>query len=209
MSIFILMGKSSTGKDTIYGKLLERMNINPVVIHTTRDKREGEIDGKTYYFDNYEKYKYFVDEDKVIESRSYNILKNGESAEVLYYTVLDDQFNGNDDKIIIGVPDMYPKFVKFFGNEVYPILISLDDGVRIKRALSREEKQKNPNYLEMCRRFISDNDDFSDKRLEECGIVNFPIFINDNLDRCVDQIEIYINAMISISKNKISWKEMM
>ena len=50
--IYVLMGKSATGKDTIYKKLLERDNLHlqEVVTYTTRPIRENETEGMEYHF---------------------------------------------------------------------------------------------------------------------------------------------------------------
>ena len=49
--IFYVMGKSASGKDTIYKILRERMpQIRTVVPYTTRPIREGEQDGVEYHF---------------------------------------------------------------------------------------------------------------------------------------------------------------
>ena len=57
--IFYIMGKSSTGKDTIYNKLLSKYpdELKRVVMYTTRPKREGEEDGVTYNFVTEDEYK--------------------------------------------------------------------------------------------------------------------------------------------------------
>ena len=46
--IFCLMGKSSTGKDTIGKYLLKTMDVKNIVLYTTRPIREGELDGREY-----------------------------------------------------------------------------------------------------------------------------------------------------------------
>ena len=50
--IYCLMGKSSTGKDTIYKELLaeEKLNLHKIVPYTTRPIREGEKNGEEYFF---------------------------------------------------------------------------------------------------------------------------------------------------------------
>ena len=49
--IYYLMGKSSTGKDTIYKELRKRMpQLKNVTIYTTRPRREGEKEGEEYFF---------------------------------------------------------------------------------------------------------------------------------------------------------------
>ena len=52
----------------------------------------------------------------------------------------------------------------YFGKEnVIPIYIQVDDGVRLERALERERTQKEPKYAELCRRFLADEKDFSEE----------------------------------------------
>lgn len=46
--IFYIMGKSSSGKDTIYSRLLEdsQLGLSRIVLYTTRPMREGEQEGR-------------------------------------------------------------------------------------------------------------------------------------------------------------------
>ena len=47
--IFYIMGKSASGKDTIYKELIEKMpKFHSIVPYTTRPMREGEKDGVEY-----------------------------------------------------------------------------------------------------------------------------------------------------------------
>ena len=50
--IYIVIGKSATGKDTIFKKLLEEkdLELKTVVMYTTRPIRVSEADGVEYYF---------------------------------------------------------------------------------------------------------------------------------------------------------------
>ena len=47
--IIVLMGASGSGKTTI-GIYLKELGIPEIISHTTRPKREGEVDGVTYYY---------------------------------------------------------------------------------------------------------------------------------------------------------------
>ncbi len=54
--IFYLMGKSSSGKDTIYKELIQKFpKMKRIVLYTTRPRREGERDGVEYFFTDEEK----------------------------------------------------------------------------------------------------------------------------------------------------------
>ncbi len=50
--IYCMMGKSSTGKDTLYKMLLEdgALSLKKIIPYTTRPMRRGETDGVEYYF---------------------------------------------------------------------------------------------------------------------------------------------------------------
>lgn len=48
--IFYVMGKSASGKDTIYKELRERIpELKTVVLYTTRPIRDGETEGVEYH----------------------------------------------------------------------------------------------------------------------------------------------------------------
>lgn len=49
--IFLLVGPSGSGKTSL-GKYLTEIGIPELISHTTREIREGEIDGLTYYYVN-------------------------------------------------------------------------------------------------------------------------------------------------------------
>lgn len=49
-TFFILMGPSGCGKSASGNYIRDDLDISEIVSHTTRSKRTGEIEGKTYYF---------------------------------------------------------------------------------------------------------------------------------------------------------------
>ena len=71
-----------------------------------------------------------------------------------------------------------------------PIMVELEDGTRLQRALDRERGQECPKYEEMCRRFLADSEDFSEEKIAEAGIDRR--FQNDDLHRCLDEIRLYL-----------------
>ena len=45
--LYYLMGKSASGKDTVYKRLLERFPaLKPLILHTTRPQRDKEQNGR-------------------------------------------------------------------------------------------------------------------------------------------------------------------
>lgn len=54
--IFYIMGKSSSGKDTIFQEIFRRQtwNLKKIILYTTRPARADEKDGEDYFFVNEE-----------------------------------------------------------------------------------------------------------------------------------------------------------
>lgn len=195
MKIIYIMGKSSAGKDTIYKILKEKIDVKPYVLYTTRPIRTGEKEGVDYnYLTDEEMKQYFQDENsKVIESRTYNTVYGPWT----YATILDNQFSSKKDLLMTGTLESYNALLKYFQNkkdiEITPIYIEVDDGVRLERALKREREQSNPKYIELCRRFIADSQDFSEENINKSGIKKR--FQNNKLDDCVNEIIDYIGKI--------------
>ena len=190
--IFYLMGKSASGKDTIYKKIKEQMpELKTIVIYTTRPIREGEMEGVEYHFVNDDKLQEFRKAGKVIELREYNTVHGVWK----YFTADDGQFDAEDNYIAIGTLESYKGMREHLGEErLVPIYIEVDDGVRLERALQRERKQAEPKYEEMCRRFLADAADFSVEKLNEAGITRK--FFNTDVEKCVDEILLGIQEKI-------------
>ena len=182
--IFYLMGKSASGKDTIYKKVKEQMpELKTIVIYTTRPIREGELNGREYYFVDDDKLRELQDAGKVIELREYNTVHGIWK----YFTADDGQFAGDDNYLAIGTLESYVQLRDYFGQErLVPIYVEVEDGLRLERALARERMQATPKYEEMCRRFLADAADFSVENLKEAGITRK--FTNMDVDKCVQGI---------------------
>lgn len=188
--IFCLMGKSASGKDTIYSKVLSTLerdgfDIAQVVTYTTRPKRTPERDGDEYFFLSGAELDEKLMEGQVIERRDYNT----EYGMWSYATLDDGQISGNRDYLVIGTPDVYESFATYFSREqVIPILVVIDDGTRLMRALTREMQQESPKYDEMCRRYLSDKRDFDEIDAAE-GVAKFT---NRDADECAAEIAEFI-----------------
>ena len=188
--IFYIIGKSSTGKDTIYKNLLNAYgsNFHTIIPYTTRPIREGEANGVEYFFVEEEELQKIQEEGNLIEVRAYHTFHGIWK----YFTVNDNQIDlKKNDYLIIGTLESFTAVRDFFGsNMVIPLLIELDDGIRLQRALDRERAQKQPKYEEMCRRFLADAEDFSADKIEAVGIVKR--FNNEDLEKCLNSIREYI-----------------
>lgn len=190
--IFYIMGKSASGKDSIYTKLKQQENLQlkPLVLYTTRPIREGEVEGREYFFVDEKRRQDLWKAGKVIESRSYDTVYGIWS----YFTADEGRIElGKYDYLGIGTLESYEKLRAYYGETVVcPIYIEVEDGERLKRAIAREEKQQVPKYAEMCRRFLADSQDFSEENIEKAGITRR--FVNSEFTECLRQIEEYIGG---------------
>lgn len=184
--IYYLLGKSATGKDTLYKEILKRRpKLRTVTMYTTRPIREGETDGVEYFFTGREELEWQLASGKVIESRTYQTI----AGPWTYYTVDDGQFDVADDEscLMIGTLESYEKMCAYFeAGKMVPIYIEVPDGIRLLRAVKREENQKKPNYREVCRRYLADEKDFSEENLERLGITKR--YQNTDMEMCVEEI---------------------
>ena len=184
--IYYLLGKSATGKDTLYKEILKRRpKLRTVTMYTTRPIREGETDGVEYFFTGREELERQLASGKVIESRTYQTI----AGPWTYYTVDDGQFDVADDEscLMIGTLESYEKMCAYFeAGKMVPVYIEVPDGIRLLRAVKREENQKRPNYREVCRRYLADEKDFSEENLERLGITKS--YQNTDMEMCVEEI---------------------
>ena len=190
--IYCVMGKSSSGKDTVYKKLKEQYKeFRLIVPYTTRPIREGEKDGVEYYVVDPEQFRAMKEDGKVIESRSYNT----KCGIWTYFTADDGQIDlSAADYLLIGTLVSYQALREYFGEEaIVPVYLEVEDGLRLARALERERRQEKPKYAEMCRRFLADEEDFSEENLIKSGITERSG--NEDFTECLNKIQRYIEEI--------------
>ncbi|MDD3362338.1 MAG: guanylate kinase [Hespellia sp.] len=189
--IYYVMGKSSSGKDTIFKALKEKCpDYKPIVLYTTRPIRAGEADGVEYHFSDEKRLLELETAGKVIELRAYHT-KHGVWK---YFTVDDGQVDLECNcYLVIGTLESYRKMREYYGKDaLVPIYIEVEDGRRLSRALSREREQAEPKYAEMCRRFLADTQDFSEENISAAGIEKR--FQNVDFARCLEEIMVYLDV---------------
>ncbi len=201
--IFVIMGPSCSGKDTLFNKVDEYYNgkLKPIVLYTTRPMREGEIEGKTYYFIDDKTFDDMKMNNEIIESRSYNT----QFGIWTYATASRSIDLDNNDYLTINTLEGFKSLKDYYGEDiVVPLYIQVDEDVRLRRAINREKKQiveklkkegkeipkesnkdkyaineDDPKIKEMRRRIEADSKDFSVEKRIEAGIPDSNIFENN------------------------------
>lgn len=188
--IYCVMGKSSSGKDSIYHEIMEKgaLGLKPIIPYTTRPIRDGEQDGREYHFCTEDTVQRLQDAGRIMELRAYNTVYGVWK----YFTVDDERIDlSKNNYLYIVTLEGYTKIQEYFGaDRVVPIYIEVEDGERLMRAIAREQKQDVPKYEEMCRRFLADSADFCDEKLVEAGVVRR--FQNNDFVQTVREVTAYI-----------------
>jgi len=198
--VFYIIGKSSTGKDSLSAVLLkdETLNLKEIVQYTTRPIRDGETEGKEYHFISNERVQELEHAGKIIEIRTYHTIYGD-----WHYLMVDD---GEVDLsahhyLAVGTVESYERIRDYYPKgQVIPIYIEVETGERLQRALDRERKHENPKYTEMCRRFLADEQDFDKEHLQEAGLLQEDGTIlncikNDIFEKCVQETKEFIRSV--------------
>lgn len=166
----LLCGKSSSGKDFCRDYLISKYKLTPIISHTSRPIREGETQGKEYYFVSYNDFLEMDYMNEFVEMRSYSTLVNNK-AEVwnygtTYAELLKDNFVGI--KCLVGA-----KAIKKAYPETIVIHIHTDDSIREARAKLRGSFDE----VEWSRRLGADAKDFPENEVSK--VCDY--FITNNL----------------------------
>lgn len=137
--IIVISAPSGCGKDTILEQLFKKnSNLFYSVSATTRDMREGEVDGKSYHFTTREKFEEMLGNNEILEYTEYCGNYYGTPKQ----TVLDMQGQGKDVILKIeveggmNIKKIFPDCVMIF--VLPPSISELDRRLR-KRGTETEE----------------------------------------------------------------------
>lgn len=161
--VIALIGKAGAGKDSIQKVTckLHPLMFNSIVSCTTRPAREHELDGVNYHFVSLNEFTR-----KVLNG---DMLEATEFRDWFYGTTLDSL---SKDKINIGVfnPAGVEALLEDPRLNVVVFKVNAPDKQRLMRYLNREEM---PDCAEMCRRYFTDEKDFSNLDFDRYQIDNW------------------------------------
>lgn len=176
IKLIALFGKSGAGKDFLFNKIFRAYpDMHRVVSTTTRAPRQGEIEGRDYFF---------------VPDEEFTNTKHYEQSYFNGWWYGTGEKNYNPDMVNIGVFD--PKRIEMLLQhsdifDIFSIYVKAGDKERLKRSLHRE---RNPNCKEICRRYLADEDSFIN--------IQFPYYSFDN-NNC-SQFVADIAKWISLTK---------
>ena len=186
----VISGFSGAGKGTLMRALLERYDNYALSISaTTRAPREGEVDGREYFFKSTEEFESMIDNSELIEYAKY--VSNYYGTPKAY---VEEQLEAGKNVILeieiqgaLNIKKMYPDAVLLFimppsAEELERRLVGrgTEDEATIKARLQRDSD-------------------------EAKGVENYNyIVINDKVDDCVEAIHSIVNSEKRKAVNNMS-----
>lgn len=171
--MFVIVGKTCSGKTTIVEKLCLDYNIPRIVTYTSRLIRKGEIKDITYHYISEEEFLKKIDEGFFAEWKKYETIEG-----TWYYgTALKDLENAENNEVVILTPDGCRDVEKIFGNDIKCIYIYANNQTIKERLIARGD-----NELEANRRLSHDNADFKSFEYEA------DIIIYNNSDTGINKV---------------------
>lgn len=171
--LIVISGFSGSGKGTVVKKLVEKYDYSLSISATTRAPREGEVDGRDYYFKTVEEFKSLIDYNGLIEWAQY--------VENFYGTprkFVEDELDAGKN-VILEIEVQGAMSIKAQYPDALLIFISTKDVETLHDRLVNRGTEKDEVIKKRMQRAA-----------EEAGSMeNYEfIVINDELDRCVDDI---------------------
>ena len=185
-NLFIVSGPSGTGKGTICNELLKYDDIFLSVSVTTRDRRNDEIDGVTYFYDTVDGFKKRIDNGMMLEWAQYGDNYYGTPRDVVeeklaagINVILEIEVQG-----ALKVKAQMPEAVMIFVvppsmEELYSRLVNR----------GREEKSEIAKRIEI-----------ANGELSKASVYNY-IVINDKLEESVNEVR----RIIDERKNQMAF----
>lgn len=145
--MLILTGASASGKTVTALNLQERYGFSKAVTTTTRKMRDGEQNGKDYFFLSIKEFQNKLSKGGFVESSLYN----GN-----YYGCGVDQVS--DNKVIVLDPNGVKSFQKLNDKNIIVVFLYCDSKIREERMRGRGDLNEN-----IAKRLSNDETSFSDE----------------------------------------------
>lgn len=180
--IFVLCGKSGSGKDTIYRAIQESLKLIPIVSTTTRPMRPNEKEGVEYFFITKETFLEKESNGEFVETRVYHTFQNGEKAD-WYYGIDKSAINlDKGDHIVIVDINGLIELRKAFRGSVVAVYVDVEDKERERRAKERGGFER----AEWNRRLLDDSIQFCPSRVKMFTSYTVP---NENVDEAIQTVK--------------------
>ena len=179
--LIVISGFSGVGKGTAVKELVKKYGYSLSISATTRAPREGEVDGREYFFKTVDEFESLIDENGLIEYARYvenyygtpRAFVEGELA-AGHNVILEIEVDG-----ALQIKKQYPNAILIF--------ISAASATELKERLAGRGTESEEVILKRMKRAV-----------DECkSIPSYEYFVinrDGQLDRCVDEIHAFVTA---------------
>lgn len=196
--LYVIFGKSGSGKDTLQKEMINKIGLNPIIQYTTRPKRPFEKEGEQYHFLTKEEF----DKTPMICRKDYDTA-NG----VWSYGIPEEIVSDNTPMVIILNPYQIREFLKHYEHifDIVTIYVTSDEELRIVNAIKREYGKERPDYAELTRRIVSDRKDFSYEWMKD--IIRRSITITNHYENDLAEIAKNLPAAAERHKEELKYEK--
>lgn len=154
IKLIAIIGRSASGKDFLFRHTLKNNpSLNPVIHYTTRPRRDGEVDGRDYFFVTETEFQRKEDNYEFFSITSFRDWRYGV-----------DSNSFDPAKVNIGIfnPFEISQLYGFFKDKFQLIIIETqaEEQARYNRSLERLNPFDEEGLKELCRRNLADEEDF-------------------------------------------------
>ena len=129
--MIVLAGASASGKTEVAKELAKKYGITKVITTTTRKMRQGEINGKDYFFVTKEEFELMLQEGRFVEHTLYN--------ENLYGSTKDQIMH---NRSVVIDPAGLRAYIALNDPTIVTFFLDTDEQTRFKRMLQRGDKEE-------------------------------------------------------------------
>ncbi|MBP3622329.1 MAG: guanylate kinase [Lachnospiraceae bacterium] len=190
--LIVISGFSGAGKGTVVKKLVEKYGYSLSVSATTRAPREGEVDGREYYFKSVEDFQLLIDYNGFIEWAQYVDNYYGTPRKF----VEQEMEEGRD--VILEIEVQGAMNVKRQYPDAVLIFIAAPSAEELKNRLAGRGTETAEVIEKRMKRAAVESDDIDEYDY---------IVINDDLDTCVEKVNSIIVSKKCLHDNNLSFIE--
>lgn len=133
--IFVILGKTLSGKSSILKMIEGNVEASRVVTFTNRPKRDGEESGVDYYFVNHDQALGFILGGYSIANRHYEPHNSVRGIYPWYYGILNEDLQEEGDKYLVTDLEGFKELKEYY--DVVSIYLNITPSEQKKRASSR------------------------------------------------------------------------
>jgi guanylate kinase len=182
--VFVITGPSGVGKGTLISKLLERVpGLELSISATTREPREGEVDGRDYHFLTPEEFSRRIDEEDFLEFATYSGNRYGTLRSEVSRRLNEAQ------SVVLEIEVQGARQVRAAMRESVQVFIAPPDPTSLRERLESrgtDSREAIDARLEVAEQEMAAQDEFAH------------VVVNDDLQRAAGELEEIVRAELGL-----------